>query len=75
MQICSLLNVGFYRENKVLIGHHLNPEGAILIANESHAKRLALMHFGAETYKSPGDRDRVKKLFGQSFPGLIVTSD
>ncbi len=54
---------------------HLNPEGAILIANESHAKRLALMHFGAETYKSPGDRDRVKKLFGQSFPGLIVTSD
>jgi ribonuclease BN (tRNA processing enzyme) len=54
---------------------HLNPENAIMIANKSDAKRLALMHFGAETYKNPGDRDRVKKLFEPSFPGLIVTSD
>ena len=54
---------------------HLNPETAIRIAKESHAKRLALMHFGAEVYKSPGDRAEVKKEFDQSFPGLIVASD
>jgi ribonuclease BN (tRNA processing enzyme) len=54
---------------------HLNPETAIRIAKESHAKRLALMHFGAEVYKSPGDRARIKKEYDQSFPGLIVASD
>lgn len=54
---------------------HLNPETAIRIAKESHAKRLALMHFGAEVYKSTGDRARIKKEYDQSFPGLIVASD
>jgi len=54
---------------------HLNPENAILIAKESYAKKLALMHFGPEGYKSTGDRDRLGELFGMSFPGLIVTSD
>jgi ribonuclease BN (tRNA processing enzyme) len=54
---------------------HLNPETAIRIAKESHAKRLALMHFGAEVYKSAGDRASIKKEYDQSFPGLIVASD
>jgi ribonuclease BN (tRNA processing enzyme) len=54
---------------------HLNPETAIRIAKESNAKRLALMHFGAEVYRSPGDRARIKIEYDQSFPGLIVTSD
>ncbi len=54
---------------------HLNPETAIRIAKESHAKRLALMHFGAEVYRTPGDRDRVKKQFEPSFPGLVVATD
>jgi ribonuclease Z len=54
---------------------HLNPETAIRIAKESHAKRLALMHFGAEVYKSTGDRARIKEEYDQSFPGLIVAND
>jgi len=54
---------------------HLNPETAIRIAGESHAKRLALMHFGAEVYKTLDDREQVQKQFGPSFPGLIVASD
>jgi ribonuclease BN (tRNA processing enzyme) len=54
---------------------HLNPETAIRIARESHAKRLALMHFGAEVYKSAIDRAKVKQQFEPVFPGLIVTSD
>lgn len=54
---------------------HLNPETAIRIAKESHAKRLALMHFGAEVYKSLNDRATVKKRFEPDFPGLIVTTD
>jgi ribonuclease BN (tRNA processing enzyme) len=54
---------------------HLNPETAIRIAKESDAKRLALMHFGAEVYKSSDDRARIKKQFEPSFPGLIVASD
>ena len=31
---------------------HLNPEEAIHIAKAAKAKRLALMHFGAEVYKT-----------------------
>jgi ribonuclease BN (tRNA processing enzyme) len=54
---------------------HLNPETAIRIAKESHAKKLALMHFGAEVYKTPDDRARVKTQFEPSFPGLIVAND
>ncbi len=54
---------------------HLNPETAIRIAKESDAKRLALMHFGAEVYKSSDDRARIKEQFEPSFPGLIVGSD
>jgi len=54
---------------------HLNPETAITIAKESRAKRLALMHFGAEVYKTPDDRARVKKQFEPLFPGLIVAND
>jgi len=54
---------------------HLNPENAIRIAQESDAKRLALMHFGAEVYKTQHDRAMVKKQFEPSFPGLVVASD
>ena len=32
---------------------HLNPENAIHIAREAEAKRLALMHFGAEVETGP----------------------
>lgn len=54
---------------------HLNPETAIRIALESHAKRLALMHFGAEVYKSHDDRARIKTRFEPAFPGLVVAYD
>jgi ribonuclease BN (tRNA processing enzyme) len=54
---------------------HLNPQDAIGIARKAHAKRLALMHFGAEVYKTLGDRTALQEQFGQEFPGLVVATD
>jgi len=54
---------------------HLNPEDAIGIAQKAHARRLALMHFGAEVYKTLDDRREIEKRFLPAFPDLIVTYD
>jgi ribonuclease BN (tRNA processing enzyme) len=54
---------------------HLNPENAIHIAKEAHAKRLALMHFGAEVYRTLDDRREVQKRFEKEYPGLVVATD
>jgi len=54
---------------------HLNPENAIYIAREAHAKRLALMHFGAEVYRTLDDRCDIQKQFGKEYPGLVVATD
>lgn len=54
---------------------HLNPENAIAIAKEAGAKRLALMHFGAEVYKTAAEREVLSTQFGSTWPGLIVARD
>jgi len=54
---------------------HLNPQDAIHIARKARAKRLALMHFGAEVYRTQEDRQAVQERFGPEYPGLIVTRD
>jgi ribonuclease BN (tRNA processing enzyme) len=54
---------------------HLNPQDAIGIARRAHAKRLALMHFGAEVYKTLDDRTALQEQFGEEFPGLVVATD
>ncbi len=54
---------------------HLNPESAVRIGKEAHAKRLALTHFGAEVYTSPEDRTEVQRQFQRKCPGLIVATD
>jgi len=54
---------------------HLNPQDAIGIAKKAGAKRLALLHFSAEGYKSLGERKAVQDQFEHSCPGLLVTTD
>jgi ribonuclease BN (tRNA processing enzyme) len=54
---------------------HLNPEEAIHIAKVAKAKRLALMHFGAEVYKTLEERRNLKKQFEKECPGLVVSED
>jgi ribonuclease BN (tRNA processing enzyme) len=54
---------------------HLNPEDAIGIARKAGAKRLALMHFGAEAYKTLDERKAVQEEFEHLSPGLIVATD
>lgn len=54
---------------------HLNPQDAIGIAQEAHAKRLALMHFGAEVYKTLEEREAVENEFAKISPGLIAATD
>jgi ribonuclease BN (tRNA processing enzyme) len=54
---------------------HLNPQDAIGIAKRAGAKRLALMHFGAEVYKTLDDRKALSDQFGPLCPGLIVATD
>jgi len=54
---------------------HLNPQDAIGIAHKAGAKRLALMHFGAEVYKTVEERRALLETFGKTCPGLIVATD
>lgn len=54
---------------------HLNPEDAIGIAKRANAKRLALMHFGAEVYKTVEERKAVEEEFRKLCPGLIAATD
>jgi ribonuclease BN (tRNA processing enzyme) len=54
---------------------HMNPEDAISVAKQAGAKRLALMHFGAEVYKTIEERRELTTQFGQECPGLIVSED
>jgi len=54
---------------------HLNPETALKIGKEAHAKRLALTHFGAEVYRSLEDRAEVQEQFQKVCPGLTVATD
>lgn len=54
---------------------HLNPQDAIGIAKRAHAKRLALMHFGPEVYKTVEERRAVKDTFEQECQGLVIAMD
>jgi ribonuclease BN (tRNA processing enzyme) len=54
---------------------HLNPENAIYIAKKAHAKRLALMHFSAEVYRTLEERSKVQRRFEKKCPGLIAATD
>ncbi len=54
---------------------HLNPEDAIHIAKAAKAKRLALMHFGAEVYRTLEERRALTGQFEGMCPGLIVSED
>ncbi len=54
---------------------HLNPDTAIAIARQAKARRLALMHFGAEVYKTVDERLSLKQRYEKEWPGLIVTTD
>jgi ribonuclease BN (tRNA processing enzyme) len=54
---------------------HLNPQDAIGIAAGAGAKRLALVHFGAEAYRTLDVRRAVQDEFEKTFPGLIVATD
>jgi len=54
---------------------HLNPQDAIGIAKKAHAKRLALVHFGAEVYKTVEERKAVQDEYERLCPGLIAATD
>jgi len=54
---------------------HLNPENAIRIAKEAHAKRLALTHFGPLTYTTLEERYEIQRTYGKECPGLLAAVD
>jgi len=54
---------------------HLNPQDAIGIAERANASRLALLHFGAEVYKTLEERKTIQDQFEHLSPGLIVATD
>lgn len=54
---------------------HLNPQDAIGIAKKANAKCLALVHFGAEVYKTVEERKAVQDEFERLCPGLIAATD
>jgi len=54
---------------------HLNPETAARIAKESMAKRLALVHFDAEMYKTIEERKNAQDVAQKIFPDTVATVD
>jgi ribonuclease BN (tRNA processing enzyme) len=54
---------------------HLNPENAIRIAKEAHAKRLALIHFAAHLYTTLEERFEVQKTYEKEYPNLLAATD
>lgn len=54
---------------------HLNPETAARIAREAGAKRLALTHFDAETYKSIDERKAAGRIAAGLFPATTAATD
>jgi ribonuclease BN (tRNA processing enzyme) len=54
---------------------HLNPEDAIRIAREARAKRLALIHFGANKYTTLEERSELERTHGKECPGLLAATD
>jgi ribonuclease BN (tRNA processing enzyme) len=54
---------------------HLNPETAARIARESRAKRLALVHFDAERYRTIEERKNAQDVAQKIFPDTVATVD
>ncbi|MDD1715790.1 MAG: MBL fold metallo-hydrolase [Methanolinea sp.] len=54
---------------------HLNPEHAIRIAKEAHAKRLALTHFAAHIYTNLEERYEIQRIYEKDCPGLLTATD
>jgi len=54
---------------------HLNPETAAQIAKESGAKRLALVHFDAEMYRTIEERKNAREVARKIFPDTVATID
>jgi ribonuclease BN (tRNA processing enzyme) len=54
---------------------HLNPETAASIAREADAKRLALVHFDAEIYKTIMDRKEAEGVAQKIFNNTFATTD
>jgi ribonuclease BN (tRNA processing enzyme) len=54
---------------------HLNPQTASLVAKESGAKQLALVHFDAGEYLSMGERAEAQKIARKTFKNTVATKD
>jgi ribonuclease BN (tRNA processing enzyme) len=54
---------------------HLNPETAARIAGEADAKRLALVHFDAEKYKTISERKESERIARKIFKNTFITTD
>ncbi|HVP93604.1 MAG TPA: ribonuclease Z [Methanoregulaceae archaeon] len=54
---------------------HLNPEDAITIARQSNAKKLVLIHFDANEYRTLDDRFSILNEYGDQFKNLIIGID
>ena len=54
---------------------HLNPEDAAQIAKEAKAKKLALLHFDANIYKTIQDRKQAQEKARETFNNTLATLD
>jgi ribonuclease BN (tRNA processing enzyme) len=54
---------------------HLNPEDAAQIAKEAKAKRLALLHFDANIYKTIQDRKQAQEKARETFNNTLAALD
>ena len=54
---------------------HLNPETAAQLAKDAGVKKLALIHFDADRYRTLADREEAQRAAQKIFPHTIATKD
>jgi ribonuclease BN (tRNA processing enzyme) len=54
---------------------HLNPDDAVAIADEARVKKLVLVHFDADVYKTLKERIEVQEEMRMVFENLVVSFD
>jgi ribonuclease BN (tRNA processing enzyme) len=54
---------------------HLNPENAATVAKKANVKKLALLHFDADNYRTFEDRKEAEKGAKKIFKNVFATKD
>lgn len=62
-------------DQKITVWPHLNPKTVARLAKEAHAKRLALIHFDADNYRTSTERKKAEFVSKKIFRNVFAAND